>query len=47
MKQEQGFSAENTIPPLTKWLSVAVRNKKAELLASHFSSKVSVPDPSC
>ena len=47
VKQQQGLSADNAIPPLIRPDgSVAMRNRdKAELLAAHFSSKMSVPDP--
>lgn len=47
VKQQQGLSADNAIPPLVRPDgSVAMRDKdKAELLAAHFSSKMSVPDP--
>ena len=46
MKQKQVFSAQNTIPPLIKTDgTTAVGDKdNTELLASHISSKVSVPD---
>ena len=48
VKQQQGLSFNSDIPPLTRPDgSVAVSNKdKAELLATHFSSKMTVPDPS-
>lgn len=47
VKQQLGLSADNAIPPLVRPDgSVAMRDKdKAELLAAHFSSKMSVPDP--
>ena len=48
VKHEQGLVGDNTIPPLTTPDgSVVVRDKdKAEILAAHFSTKMSVPDPS-
>ena len=47
IKQQQGFSPDDSIPPLTTSDgSIVTRDqKKAQVLAAHFSSKMSVPDP--
>ena len=49
IKQQQGFVEEDSIPPLTRPDgSVAIDSiDKAELLASFFASKMTVPDPDC
>ena len=49
VKQQQGFTDDDSIPPLTREDgSVAVTSKdKAESLASYFASKMTVPDPIC
>ena len=49
IKQQQGLVEEDSIPPLTRPDgSVAIDSiDKAELLASFFASKMTVPDPDC
>ncbi|XP_045105136.1 uncharacterized protein LOC123500494 [Portunus trituberculatus] len=47
LKQQQGLTSDDDVPPLHKSDgTVATKNKdKAEVLASFFSNKMSVPDP--
>ncbi|KAG0722807.1 hypothetical protein GWK47_043877 [Chionoecetes opilio] len=47
LKEQQGFAPDNHIPPLNKADgSVATRScEKAEVLAAHFSGKMTVSDP--
>lgn len=47
IKQHQGLAPDDCIPPLTRPDgTVATRDKeKAQLLATHFSAKMTVPDP--
>ncbi|KAK3873560.1 hypothetical protein Pcinc_021436 [Petrolisthes cinctipes] len=47
LKQHQGLTSDDDVPPLHKPDgTVATKNKdKAEVLASFFSNKMSVPDP--
>lgn len=47
LKEQQGVSPGNHIPPLNKADgSIATRSwEKAEVLASHFSMKMTIPDP--
>ena len=47
VKQQQGFLPDDSIPPLNKTDgSVAIGSEeKAEMFASYFASKMSVPDP--
>ena len=47
IKQQQGLKSDDAIPPLNKSDgTVATSNvEKAELLATHFSRKMTVPDP--
>lgn len=49
IKQQQGFSPDDSIPPLTTPDgSIVTRHQdKAQVLAAHFSSKMTVPDPEC
>ncbi|KAG0720078.1 hypothetical protein GWK47_049231 [Chionoecetes opilio] len=47
IKQQQGFSRDDSIPPLTApdGSVVTSHRGKAQVLAAHFSSKMTVPDP--
>ena len=49
IKQQQGFSPDDSIPPLTTTNgSIVTRDQdKAQVLAAHFSSKMACPDPTC
>jgi len=49
IKQQQGLVEDDSIPPLTKPDgSIAIKSiDKAELLASFFANKMTVPDPDC
>ena len=49
IKQQQGLSPDDSIPPLTTPDgSVVTRDQdKAQMLAAHFSSKMTCPDPKC
>jgi len=47
IKQQQGFSPDDSIPPLTTSNGAVVTHDqdKAQMLAAHFSSKMTCPDP--
>ena len=49
MVQQQGLDGDITIPPLIKPDGTAALKgkEKAELLATHFANKMTVPDPEC